>query len=101
MSDTMPQLSLTTANDVQQQLSQAVRKKRKQLKLSREALAKKSTVPASTIKKFETTAQISLRQFILLWQCVDSLESLVQLSKDPEYQPVSIDEVLNQESLKG
>jgi ribosome-binding protein aMBF1 (putative translation factor) len=69
----MPTFSLITANDVQQQLAQAVRKKRKQLKLSRDALAKKSTVPASTIKKFETTGQISLRQFILLWQCVDSL----------------------------
>ena len=90
----MPQLTLTTANDVQQQFALVVRNKRKQLKLSRDALAKKSTVPASTIKKFETTAQISLRQFILLWQCVDSLESLLNLTKDSEYQPSSIDEVL-------
>jgi len=90
----MPQLTLTTTNDVQQQFALVVRNKRKQLKLSRDALAKKSTVPASTIKKFETTAQISLRQFILLWQCVDSLESLLNLTKDSEYQPSSIDEVL-------
>jgi len=61
----MVQLSLTSANDVQQKLALVVRDKRKQLKLSREALAKISTVPASTIKKFETTAQISLRQFIV------------------------------------
>ncbi len=90
----MPQLSLITANDVQQQLALAVRTKRKQIKLSRNALAEKSTVPASTIKKFETTGQISLRQFILLWQCVDSLESLLMLSKENPYQPSSIDEVL-------
>ena len=91
----MPQLSLNSANDIQQLLAQTVRKKRKQLKLSRNALATKSTVPASTIKKFETTAQISLRQFILLWQCVDSLENLLALSKEPDYQPGSIDDVLN------
>jgi len=90
----MAQLSLTSANDVQQKLALVVRDKRKQLKLSRNALAKISTVPASTIKKFETTAQISLRQFILLWQCVDSLESLVNISKASDYQPSSIDEVL-------
>jgi len=91
----MPQLSLNSANDIQQLLAQTVRKKRKQLKLSRNALARKSTVPASTIKKFETTAQISLRQFILLWQCVDSLENLLALSKEPDYQPSSIDDVVN------
>jgi len=95
----MHQLSLTTANDVQRQLAQAIRNKRKILKLSRDALANQSTVPASTIKKFETTAQISLRQFILLWQCVDSLENLVALSKNKKPQPQSIDEVLKDESV--
>jgi len=90
----MSSLSLLTANDVQQQLALAVRTKRKQIKLSRNELAEKSTVPASTIKKFETTGQISLRQFILLWQCVDSLESLMNISKEEPYQPSSIDDVL-------
>jgi len=90
----MPLLSLLSADDVQQQLAQAVRDKRKLLKLSRNALAERSTVPASTIKKFETTAQISLRQFILLWQCVDSLDNLVTLIKQPNNKPSSIDEVL-------
>lgn len=96
----MTPLSLITADDIQQQLALAVRTKRKHIKLSRNALAEKSTVPASTIKKFETTGQISLRQFILLWQCVDSLESLLKLSEEAPYQPSSIDEVLNQELLK-
>ncbi len=96
----MSQLLLTTANDVQQQLALAVRIKRKQIKLSRDALAEKSTVPTSTIKKFETTGQISLRQFILLWQSVDSLENLLKLSEETPHQPSSIDEVLNQGLLK-
>jgi len=90
----MPLFSLLTPNDIQQQLAQTVRTKRKQLKLSRQALAERSTVPASTIKKFETTAKISLRQFILLWQSVDSLESLAELCKDSQAVPASIDEVL-------
>lgn len=90
----MSLLSLLTANDIQQQFAQAVRDKRKQMKLSRNALAERSTVPASTIKKFETTSQISLRQFILLWQCVDSLERLEILTKKIDKKPLSIDEVL-------
>jgi len=87
-------LSLLTSYEIQQQLAQSVQQKRKLLKLSRNALAERSTVPASTIKKFETTAQISLRQFILLWQCVDSLENLANIMQQPEPQPRSIDEVL-------
>lgn len=90
----MSLLSLLTANDIQQQFAQAVRDKRKQMKLSRNALAERSTVPASTIKKFETTSQISLRQFLLLWQCVDSLERLEILTKKIDKKPLSIDEVL-------
>lgn len=90
----MQRLSLLSAADVQQQLADNIRHKRKALKLSREALAAKSTVPAPTIKKFETTGQISLRQFVLLWQCVDELERLADLCKPEPAGPRSIDEVL-------
>ena len=92
----MPRLSLFSAYDVQQKLAKTVRQRRKQLKLSRQALAERSTVPAPTIKKFETTGQISLRQFILLWQCVDDLGRLLELSKTSAQEPRSIEDVLKQ-----
>jgi len=92
----MNTLSLLTPNDTQQKLAITIKKKRKKLKLSRQALAEQSTVPATTIKKFETTAQISFRQFILLWQCVDSLDNLYNLTLDLNEKPQSIDEVLKQ-----
>ena len=92
----MNRLSLLTAVDVQQQLAVTIREKRKQQKLSRRVLAERSTVPEPTIKKFETTGQISLRQFILLWQCVDRLESLDALTKTLPETPRTIEEVLNQ-----
>jgi predicted transcriptional regulator len=80
-------------------LREHIKLQRKNLKLSREALAERSTVPASTIKKFETTGQISLRQFLLLWQSVDELSSLHQLTQTKQQSqtkmPTSIDEVLN------
>ena len=95
----MALLSLVTAPDVQQHLAQSVRVLRKSKKLSRKALADMSTVPEATIKKFETTGQISLRQFLLLWQSVANLGSIVDLAKQTESQlkqdqPRSIDDVL-------
>jgi len=93
----MNKLSLLSASDVQKSLCEWLVSQRKKSKLSREKLAQRSTVPASTIKKFETTGQISLRQFVLLWQTLDELKRLSALGKpEPDFQkqPVSIAEVL-------
>ncbi|MDP2227792.1 MAG: XRE family transcriptional regulator [Moraxellaceae bacterium] len=90
----MARLALLSPADIQQQLADAVRSRRKALKLSRDELAARSTVPAPTIKKFETTGQISLRQFILLWQSVDSLEPLATLATATPPVPASIEDVL-------
>lgn len=90
----MSLLSLQTPSDVQEQLAAAVKAKRKARKWSRETLAKRSSVPAPTIKKFETTGQISLRQFILLWQAVDQLNTLATLAEETEAMPATMDEVL-------
>jgi transcriptional regulator with XRE-family HTH domain len=89
-------MGFLSCNDVQVALADYVRQRRKDLKWSRAALAERSTVPAPTIKKFETTGQISLRQFLLLWQCVDDLQRLYRLTEAPAHQslPRTIDEVL-------
>jgi len=94
----MSTLSLLSAADVQSALRDWLKLQRRALKLSRAALAERSTVPAPTIKRFETTGQISLRQFLLLWQCVDDLQRLQALTRPAEASlgrlPASIDEVL-------
>ncbi|MFV0450209.1 MAG: helix-turn-helix domain-containing protein [Vibrio sp.] len=86
--------------DVSQAYAEYLRGLRKQAKLSREALAKRSGVPASTIKKFELTGQISFRQLLFLWQSLDSLERLYQLTqpqRNPSALPTTIEEVLKDE----
>ena len=92
----MSKLSLLSANEVQGGLCEWLIARRKAMKLSRAQLAQLSTVPASTIKKFETTEQISFRQFILLWQCLDDLSRLNSLTQKQVVHtvPTSIDEVL-------
>ncbi|RDB42746.1 XRE family transcriptional regulator [Halomonas sp. DQ26W] len=87
-------LSLLTASDVQHDLAKTIRRRRRELKLSRDALAERSGVPAPTIKRFETTGQISLRQFLLLWQSVDRLERVAALAVPQPSTPQSIEEVL-------
>ena len=87
-------LSLLTARDLQMSLARAVRERRGVHGLSRRALALVSTVPAPTIKRFETSGEISLRQFLLLWQCVDRLDRIAALCNPPQAIPKTIDDVL-------
>jgi transcriptional regulator with XRE-family HTH domain len=93
----MSKLSLLSVTDVQASMCEWLISNRKALKLSREKLANRSTVPAATIKKFETTGQISFRQFLMLWQSLDDLDRLNSLTKHVskiKRSPLSIDEVL-------
>lgn len=90
----MTRLPLITARDVQTSLAAATRDRRQARGYSRAALARLSTVPAATIKRFETTGQISLRQFLLIWQCVDRLDRVAALCDLAPPMPTSIDEVL-------
>ena len=90
----MALLSLVTPTDLQRQLAAEVRRRRRARKLSRNAFAELTTVPPATIKRFEMTGQISLRQFLLLWQCVDRLDRLSSLIEPPEPIPRSIEDVL-------
>ena len=87
--------SLYSAAEVQQELAQWMRAMRRKRKLSRAALAERSAVPAPTLKRFETTGQISLRQFLLLWQSLDDLRELRRITvRRPKPQPRTIEEVL-------
>ncbi len=88
-------LPLHTSADLQQMLASFIRTRRKALKWSRDELAARSTVPAPTIKRFELTGEISLRQLLLLWQCVADLEDLAALCRKPAIKtPQTIEEVL-------
>lgn len=96
----MLKFQLLDDQDVQQAFAAHLRALREQAKLSREALAQRSCVPAPTIKKFELTGQISFRQLLLLWQTLDDLSRLYELTQSrgqPDRMPASIEEVLRDE----
>lgn len=86
--------SLISVSEVQAALTEHLRTRRKALKISRRVLAERSTVPAPTIRHFEMTGQISLRKFLLLWQCLDQLQRIADVTMLHSADPTSIDEVL-------
>ncbi|AQU84442.1 MULTISPECIES: helix-turn-helix domain-containing protein [unclassified Halomonas] len=93
----MRRFLLLDDTDVQLAFATHLRSLREQAKLSRAALAERSSVPAPTIKKFELTGQISFRQLLLLWQSLDDLARLYALTQQDALStkiPSSIDEVL-------
>lgn len=87
-------LSLYTAFDVQLELKEFIKQARKQQRLSVEALAKQSGVPYSTIRKFESTGNISLRQFLMLFEVLGDIKQLHDLTQPNTSEPTTIDEVL-------
>ncbi|CDH02035.1 helix-turn-helix domain-containing protein [Xenorhabdus bovienii] len=87
-------LSLYTAYDVQHELRDFIKRQRKQQKITVEVLSKRSGVPYSTIRKFERTGNISLRQFLMLLEAIGELNPLHQLTKERKQEPITIAEVL-------
>ena len=87
-------LELYSVTDVQHILRQHLWQLRRQNKMSRRALAQRSTVPVATIKKFEYTGRIALPQFLLLWQSLAPLSEVVALTRRPPPPPKTIDEAL-------
>ena len=93
----MPRYQLLDDVDVRKAFAAHLRGLRRKQGLSRAALADRSGVPSATIKRFELSTEISFRQLLLLWQCLDDLKRFMQLTKEPPRLPLSIDEVLKDE----
>lgn len=77
-------------------LKQALAARAKELRLfhghSRAVLEERSGVPASTIKRFETTGDISLESLLRLAVALEAAEGFEGLFPVPEYR--SLDEVV-------
>ncbi len=91
----MPErLRLRSTADIRTALAARVRERRRRLKLSRAALAERSGVPAATIKRFESSGEISLRQFVMLWHTVADLDDFDALLMERPSRPRSIDDIV-------
>lgn len=87
-------LKLYTAVDLQSDLRAYITAQRKKGKLSVQALADRTCIPSSTIRRFEKTGDISLRQFLVLYEALDDVSRFKPLLIPEEPMPRSIEDVL-------
>ena len=87
----MEDFHLYTPWDLQEKIRIFLLTRRKTLKKSRRALSEQTGVPAPTIRRFEQTGEISLKQFTVLWwalsdeaEFIDFINSLGKSKKMPK-----------------
>lgn len=83
-----------TPEEIDKAVAQRLSRIRKRRKLSQEKLSEKSNVSYGSIKRFETTGQISLLSLTKLCIALDCADEIRKLFTDVEYN--SIEEVLNE-----
>lgn len=90
----MDRLVWETAEELDQKLAQRVRNIRKRRSISQEKLAAMSGVSHGSIKRFETTGQISLISLTKIAMALDIADELRSLFLQVSYR--NIQEVLNE-----
>lgn len=72
-----------TANHTQMAMKTYLVKERKRQQLTVAQLAHNAGVPYGTLRKFESSGNISLSQFLMLLEALNKLEGLNQLANSP------------------
>jgi len=100
--DNMISFSVIVPSDIQKQLAADVRHARLFVKdWKRETLSEKSGVPISTIKRFESSGEISLRQLLMLIHALGLLNRLDQLLKVDDVEGMSMNDYIKQNENKA
>ena len=76
-------INLNTATDIQKLLATQCKALRLQKNYKRLTLSQRSGVPEPTLRRFETTGEISLRQFLMLVQALGQLSVFENCLKPP------------------
>ena len=86
-------LDRQTPKEIQMQIAQNVRVVRKRRKISQKALSDKSGVSLGSVKRFETSGEISLHALIKLAIALDLDDALIHLFEDAPF--LSIEEIIH------
>ena len=86
-------LDRQTPKETQMQIAQNVRAVRKRRKISQKALSDKSGVSLGSVKRFETSGEISLHALIKLAIALDLDDALIHLFEDVPF--LSIEEIIH------
>lgn len=91
-------LDIRTPGSISLALKDRARQRRKEQKLSQIALAKKADVSLGSLKRFESTGEISLASLVKLAIALGYEDDFESLFAQPHYQ--SIDDVINHASRR-
>jgi transcriptional regulator with XRE-family HTH domain len=91
-------VSLITPAKAQKKLADNVRRRRLQMELTQEGLAKRSGVPLPTLRKFEQKGSISLESFLKIQMVLGGLEDILKATQIKDTLFSSIDDVLEADS---
>ena len=88
-----------TANHTKMAMKTYLVKERKRQQLTVAQLAQNAGVPYGTLRKFESSGNISLSQFLMLMEALNKLEKLHQLANTPGIS--RMEQMLEQRSRQG
>lgn len=86
-------MNLHTPAEIQMRLAKAFKARRLGKNHSQVTASERSGVPVPTLKRFERTGEISLRQFLMLVDGYGDLDTAEQIFPEPE--PMSLDELFD------
>ena len=97
----MLSINLQTPDAVLQILRDNFKAKRLTLKLTQEGLTKRSGVSLGSLKRFEKTAEISLRSLLKLALVLECLDDFTNIANPEKVEINSIDELLKVSKVKS
>lgn len=91
-------LAINTPNSITQHLKENFKAKRLSMNLTQEGLSARSGVSLGSLKRFETTGQISLESLLKIAFILDSLDDFLDIAKVKEVEFKTIDDLLKEEA---
>ena len=85
-------INLNTPNSIMQRLKENFKEKRLFLNLTQEGLANRSGVSLGSLKRFETTGQISLESLLKIAFILDCLDDFLNIAETKEVEFETMDE---------
>ena len=83
-----------TPQEVMQNIKTKFRQRRKELKYTQKELSERSGVSLGSLKRFESSGQISFESLLKLALVLECLEVFAELCKEKEKLPKSLDKII-------
>ncbi|MDX9961293.1 MAG: XRE family transcriptional regulator [Aliarcobacter sp.] len=93
-------INISTPKSIMQDLKDKFKQKRLSLNLTQEGLSNKSAVSLGSIKRFETTGQISFESLLKLAFVLDCLDDFKNIANKNDEQYDSMDDLLKVKPIK-